>query len=181
MASALASLRRQNCPRGGGHAAGDRPLACTRPHERRPRECVRQSGTGGGGVGLDVKGGGAFRDLAIGPVFCRTGAKGGAGAIYALPCTGTHCPRYAAPRLAVPARAHLTRAVDVGTSGALTPRPEARRATDSGGRAAVGTRQRHGRRQLRLRRLWLWRQRRTRAGDVCVMDAIGCWLSLPLP
>jgi hypothetical protein len=34
--------------RGGGHAAGDRPLACTRctrPHERRrPRECVRQSG-----------------------------------------------------------------------------------------------------------------------------------------
>jgi hypothetical protein len=29
-----------------GHAAGGRPLACTRPHERRPRECVRQSGTG---------------------------------------------------------------------------------------------------------------------------------------
>jgi hypothetical protein len=28
--------------RGGhGHAAGDRPLACTRPRERRPRECVR--------------------------------------------------------------------------------------------------------------------------------------------
>jgi hypothetical protein len=32
--------------RGGGHAAGDRPLACARPHERWPREGVRQSGTG---------------------------------------------------------------------------------------------------------------------------------------
>jgi hypothetical protein len=28
----------------------DRPLACTRPHERRPRECVRQSGTGRAGA-----------------------------------------------------------------------------------------------------------------------------------
>jgi hypothetical protein len=77
--------------RGGGHAAGDRPLACTRPHERRPRECARQSGTG---------------------------RAGHCAACAGMPETTMHvyrqCPRYAAPR------AHLTRAVDEWCTDATT-------------------------------------------------------------
>jgi hypothetical protein len=89
-----------------GHAAGDRPLACTRPHERRPRECVRQGGAG------------------------RTGALRGVRRHsrdhHATRHMYQHFPRYAAPR------AHPTRAMggcctDATTGGARPTREDALR------------------------------------------------------
>jgi hypothetical protein len=96
------------------------PAACTRPHERRPRECVRQSGAGRAETLRGVRG--HARD----------------------------------PHACVPA---LPAARQQGGRRVVHWRHDRRRATDSGGHAAVGTRQRHGRWATAAAPLWRRRSR----------------------